>query len=723
MHSGFSRFPARWTASVCYSTHMHRLARIRVSAEIFSTRGRTIVYSTLVTFLALYLGTVSTASELRTRYASLQGSVWKDRSGIRLSFSHNARGNFSTPEEVVPYRFEKLLLQKEDKYFYYHLGVNPISMLRGIASGISNGRTGGSSTITQQLVKILLGNEGHRTIRNKLVESLYAVALELHTSKREILTMYENAAYFGKNRQGLAEASLYFFGKKSAELAESEMIQLITALGAPSTRFPGSPENAALLPSVAATTKSDLIYEASSSPSVFPQPPPLRTSFEIKTLNLSCDPCNLTIDSSLTEKIRSALRRHIESALKANVYNGAVVVIKLPENELLALVGSPNPSATTEGAQLNMAIQPRPIGSTAKPFIYLNAFMKGARPYTLVDDKEYSYKIGTGFAFYPKNFDGRFRGAVTLHNALSNSLNVPAVKVLEYVSLPRFYDFLGGSLGFESRQPLERYELGIALGALEMDLLTLSHYFTIFPQGGVLKPLTLEETKQGGLQTSMERGNVGEKRVADEAFAQLVNRILSDRETAVEQFGLRSNLTLPYKNYALKTGTSGNYHDSWTIGFTPDFLVGVWLGNSDNSAMRELTGQTGAGAVWQDVMTLLYASPYNHSTPFRFDKLREFTESGSIEYGLDGDDYNLARNLLAQTSLILSPHDGDAIEFAKNTVIPLTASEAVDWFVGGAFLSHAKEASFFPTRTGRIFIEARGVSHDQTMYIFLTEEN
>lgn len=701
---------------------MHRLARIHASQEISSNRGRTIVYGALVAFLALYLGTVSPASELRARYASLQESTWRDRNGIALSSSRNVKGNFLTLEEDVPYRFEQLLLQKEDRYFYYHLGVNPISMLRGLILGISSGKAGGSSTITQQLVKIVLGNEKQRTIGNKLAESFYAVALELHASKREILTMYENSVYFGKNREGLAEASRYFFGKKTSELTESEMLQLITALGAPSSRFPGSPENVSLLPAVVTATKSDLAYEASSSPSVFPQPTSLQTPFELKTLHLSCDPCDFTVDTALTEKIRNALRRHIESASKANVHNGAVVVIKLPENELLSLVGSPNPGGMTAGAQLNMAIEPRPIGSTAKPFIYLSAFMKGARPYTLVDDKEYSYNIGTGFAFYPKNFDGKFRGVVTLHNALSNSLNVPAVKTLEYVGLPRFYDFLRESLGFTSKQPLERYELGIALGALEMDLLTLSHYFTIFPQGGVLKPLTLEKTKREGFHTPMEKKSIGEKRVGGEAFVQLVNRILSDRETAVEQFGLRSNLTLPYKNYALKTGTSGNYHDSWTIGFTPDFLVGVWLGNSDNSAMRELTGESGAGAVWQDVMTLLYTSSYNHETPFRFDKLKEFTDSGSIEYGFLGDDYGSARNLLTETSFIVTPHEGDTIEWSSKTIIPLKAQEAVDWFVNGVFLAHAKEVSFSPKKVGTITIEAKGVSCSQTIRLSLTKE-
>ncbi|MDO8594427.1 MAG: transglycosylase domain-containing protein [bacterium] len=702
---------------------MRKTALKKVRPPFEQSRKRAWLYVALVAFLGIYFGSIPLARSLQNRYVSLFTARFEDRSGVVLSPASNTSGNFAAPAEEIPPLFETLLLRKEDRYFYYHLGVNPFSMLRGLLSSLHLTSTGGSSTITQQLTKILLENEGERTLVNKMTESLYAVALELHTSKRAILTMYEGVAYFGKNRQGVAEASTYFFNKKPAELSESEIVQLIAALGSPSTRFPGSARNVALLPSVAKATGSDLLYEASSSPPISERLPSLQASFELKTLGLSCDPCELTIDADLTERIRASLRLHVDANLESNVHNGAVVVLKLPENEILAIVGSPNPKSLDQGAQLNMAIEPRPIGSTAKPFIYLNAFEKGARPYTLVDDEEYSYKIGTGFAFYPKNFDGKFRGEVALHNALSNSLNVPAVKVLEYVGLQPFYDFMKKSLVFTSRQPLERYELGIALGALEMDLLTLSHYFTIFPNGGVLKPLTLEISRQGQFKTPMEKPLSGAKKIADLPYIQLVTKILSDRETAVEQFGLRSNLTLPYKNYALKTGTSGNYHDSWTVGFTPDFLVGVWLGNSDNTAMRELTGQTGAGAVFQDVMTLLYTSPYNHNTPFSFSHLKEFTDSGSIEYGLDGDNYASIRALLKNPSLIISPHDGDIIELQKNTIIPLKAREAVDWYIDGAFLAHGKEISFSPTRTGKIKVEAREASKSQTHYITTMKEN
>jgi membrane carboxypeptidase/penicillin-binding protein PbpC len=239
---------------------------------------------------------------------------------------------------------------------------------------------------------------------------------------------------------------------------------------------------------------------------------------------------------------------------------------------------------------------------------------------------------------------------------------VPSVKVFEYAGLEEFSAFLSDVLGFASIQPLKNYELGIALGALEMDLLTLSAYFTIFPNEGVLKPLTLfsENSKTQYLALPMQNTILEERRVADEEFVQLVNKILSDREAGVEQFGIKSNLNLSQKNYALKTGTSRNYHDSWTIGYTPDFLVGVWLGNSKNTPMKQVSGQTGAGKIWHEAMDIMIGSSYNKKTPFAFDRLESFSQSGSVEYGLPGDNYLLARDLLKSPALIKNPHRGDS---------------------------------------------------------------
>jgi len=670
---------------------------------------RTIVGTFIILIISLgvsYFTTYKLEKQLETAYNSLESPVLEDRYGKIIEIKPNTRGYFSRRIESIPERLENLLLKKEDRFFYYHLGINPISIGRDIFSYIFTGKMIGSSTLTQQLVKILLGNEQERTLANKLIEAVYTFSLEIHRSKKEILTMYVNTAYLGNQTEGFEEGGLFYFNKTPRSLSDNEIVKLLAALNSPSIRYPGSFRNEKIVPYLAnvlgvtynpTTLNNKYTSEERKS----------KTSFEMKTLGVECSKhCQLTIDNDLNESIRVLLKRNLDLKSFANVQNGAVVVIKIPENELISIVGSANPYSLTSGQQINMATQVRAIGSTIKPFIYLKAFEKGARPYTLVEDREYAYKIETGFPFYPKNFDGKYRGTVTLHQALSNSLNVPSVKVLEFVGFEKMYDFLRNSLNFKPVQPLENYGLGIAMGSLEMDLLTLANYFTIFPNEGILKPIKLFSDNRTYLDAPMSNLNK-EKQVTYDGFTQLINKILSDRETAIDQFGMKGNLNLNSKNYALKTGTSRDYHDSWTIGYTPDFLVAVWLGNSDNTPMRQISGQLGAGKIWHDVMELLLNSPYNKGSPFRFDKIKEFNSSGTIEYGLNEDDYQAAKLLLKEEPIILHPHDGDIFLHQEKTIIPLQAKEPVDWFIDGVFLNRGESITWQPSSPGHYKILAK----------------
>lgn len=670
---------------------------------------RIAVMATLTAMMGIYLATYPLATRLRIAYNAVESPIMKDRNGKIITIQPNQNGYYARKIEHVPEHFKTLLIKKEDRFFYWHQGLNPLSMLRSAISYLTTGKLEGSSTLTQQLVKILLGNEGNRTFWNKMVEALYAISLEIHASKHTILRMYADTVYLGNQAQGIEEASLFYFNKQSMLLNNNEILSLLAALNSPSTRHPGSFENKKMLPFLA----SVLGITIDATPSHTKKSGNIATlrknniSFEMDTIGARCAKhCELTIDGTITETIREILKRNLNLPSFANVDNGAVVVIKLPENELLSIIGSPDLESPAEGSQINMAIRARPIGSTAKPFIYLNAFEQGARPYSLVEDREYAYQIGTGFAFYPKNYDGQYRGIVTLHQALSNSLNVPSVKVLEFAGLKKMYNFLEHVLGFKPIQPLENYELGIALGALEMDLLTLSHYFTMFPNEGMLKPLIIK--KGEFLTTPMGSEMKKEKRVTKKEFAQLINKILSDRETGVEQFGMKSNLTLNHKHYALKTGTSRDFHDSWTIGYTPDFLVGVWLGNSNNTPMRQISGQIGAGKVWHEVMEVLLNSPYNQKTPFRFDSIKEFTESNTLEYGLHGDDYNAAKFLLEEPQLIIHPHNKDVFLYDEKTIIPLRAQRPVEWFTDDVFIGTGDDLSWHPPQSGLYTITARG---------------
>ena len=647
--------------------------------------------------------------QLITIYDNQNSQIVKDRNGQEIGILPNEKGNFARYFDKIPARVKELLIQKEDQYFYYHFGFNPWSIIRASLGYLGLYPSKASSTITQQLVKNLLKKETERSLKNKIIESFYTLSLETYQTKNNILKMYLNTIYFGQKTQGLAEASRLYFDLSPDLISDSQILQLLSTLSSPAENNPTSSKNKKIALSLAQKmgfSEQNLIMtdpltvkENMKKYSHFHD-----TYFEIQTLySLKETPeqksVELTIDKDLTTKIRKIIERNLEDLKPKNAKNGAAIVVKLPENEILALIGSPNPQSFGEGYQINMLQEPRPIGSTIKPFIYLKAFEKGLRPYTLIDDREYKYITAIGFPLYPKNFDYKYRGEVNLHYALSNSLNVPTVKVLEYVGLQDFYNFLEKDLEFKPIQDLDNYQLGIALGALEMNLLDLAHYFTIFSNDGILKELKIYKN---------DETLAPDKRITEPEYIQLINKILNDRETGIEQFGLKSDLNLFQQNYGLKTGTSRDFRDSWVIGYTPDFLVGVWLGNADNSPMDEVSGQVGAGRIWAEIMELLLNSKYNKKTPLNFDLIREFNYMGEIEYGLPNDNYQKCQNLLKgeDQSLILNPHDGDTFLLEENSKIILKAKENVKWFIDGKFLGEDKDIIFTPTEPGQYQIKA-----------------
>lgn len=659
----------------------------------------------LIGLSSFFIFTYHLQNELIEIYDGQNSVVIQDRTEKIISIEPNEKGCWAEYLDKISPRFKELLLEKEDEYFYHHFGFNPWSVFRAGLGYLGFGPKGGSSTITQQLVKILLGKELERSLKNKIIESLYTLSLELYQSKETILKMYVNSVYFGNQAQGLAEASRLYFDLSADLLTDSQILQLLAAISSPTEQNPSQTKNGTIALALAQRLSLDNQELIMIEPSVIKKNMQKfshsgKSYFEVRALiNDSPETHQLTIDKELTEKIRKIVDRNIEDLKSKNAKNGAVVVIKLPENELLTLIGSPDPEFFAKGYQINMLEEPRPIGSTIKPFIYLKAFEGGLRPYTLVDDREYKYITAIGFPLYPKNFDYKYRGEVTLHYALSNSLNVPTIKVLEYVGLENFYKFLEKDLEFKPIQSLDNYQLGIALGILEMNLLDLTKYFTIFPNNGIFKETKIYKN---------DKTLISEKQVAEPKYIQLINKILSDRKTGIEQFGLQSDFNLFQSNYGLKTGTSRDFRDSWIVGYTPDFLVGVWIGNSDNTPMEGISGQLGAGRIWAKTMEVLLNSEYNKKTPFEFDLLKEFYNRENIEYGLPNDNYEDSLNALKKQdiTLILGPHDGDIFLLEENTKIILEAKQTVEWFINEKFWERSQATIFTPSEIGRYRIEA-----------------
>lgn len=695
---------------------------------------RKFLFVLAIIIIPLVLGGFLLSSELKNEllavYENNQSVIIKDRNGERILVKQNPAGYYAEYLDEIPEQFKNIILQKEDKYFYFHLGVNPISNLRALRNFATKKNNLASSTITQQLVKVLLGNETERNFKNKLTEIVYAISLELYLPKEEILKMYTNSIYFGNNVQGLDEASRLYFDLQPELLDRQQVLKLAAGINTPSGNNPFTANNAESAKTLALRLNlPEMKIESIAKKEITERKNNFRdyvkddSYFELNSLKIDCDNnCDLTIDQNLNKNLREILKRNLLSMNEKNATNGAIVVIKLPENELLAIIGSPSPEIDSSGYKINMATRPRPIGSTAKPFIYLKGFEDGLRPYTLVDDKEYKYITGDGFAFYPKNYDYEYRGQVNLHYSLTNSLNVPTARVLEYASLDDFYCFLLEDLEFYPVQKLENYQLGIAFGELETDLLTLSYYFSIFPNKGTLQPLNIYKNKNG-LGYSSGTSFSQNKKISDEKYIQLINKVLSDRKTGIEQFGMKSNLNLLQDNYAVKTGTSREFYDSWTVGYTPDFLIGVWVGNSENIPMKGISGQSGAGKIWQEAMNLLINSEHNKKTPFEFDLVEEFYDGKNIEYGLSEDNYEETKSLLQDDSLILNPHNDDIFLLEKNTQILLKAKESVWWYANDAFLGEGKEAIFDIENPGIYEIKALGENgKEESVKIFIERE-
>jgi len=616
--------------------------------HITRSRGKLILKTIILIVCLLAIVGIMIIYRLNILYKNIESTTVSDRNGSTVMIIPNDRGNYSSFATSTPHIFTDLLTRSEDRYFYYHPGINPVGTSQLILSKVGIGKRRSASTLDQQLTKILFENETERNIWNKAIESVCALVLDLSKSKDDILLSYSNTAYFGNHIQGLRTASEAYFDKSADRLTTEETLQLLSTLNNPSYNNPATKSNIERSKALASRLGIDVVEAEFIQPDTVNQNlkafRSTLTDFEIAHYISLIKPkdkeIKLLTDAKLTTDIQSIIKSAMPSLADRDAHNMAVIVIKLPENEILSLVGSPDPKSTEFGQQINMLNEPRQIASTIKPFVYAKAFEMGARPYTLIDDKEYRYTTYEGQVYYLRNFDAKYHGRVTAAYALDNSINVPAVKTLDFVGVDNFATLLG-KLGYTDTLKVHDFEMGVALGTIDMTPIDLAHYYTIFPNQGQLTPLRLFlEPKFNKDIFPQESGQV----IAPE-YTQLVTKIISNRYLAIDQFGYKSDLNLQLDNYALKTGTSDGYRDSWVMGFTPDFLVGVWVGNADETSTENLSGQSGAGEIWSRVMELMKHTTYNEQTPFTFNKIRSIDNTDASAYGLSGDDIEKARNL------------------------------------------------------------------------------
>jgi penicillin-binding protein 1C len=568
-----------------------------------------------------------------------------DRHGALLyeSLPNEGGRHAVLPIQNIPLALQQATIATEDANFYQHPGVDPAGILRAFWINLRGGETlAGGSTITQQVARNLFldpEERFQRSLRRKLRESWLAWQLARRYSKDEVLGLYLNQIYYGGLAYGVEAAAQTYFGKTANELDLAECALLAGLPQAPAYYDPLSNPNGAKerqlvvlsLMEKVGFISPDQRQLAEREPLVFESSPyPLEAPHFVLWVRAQLEGIlapeaftrSLIVQTSLDlawqQKAEEAIQHQLDelhqaSDLGYNVNNAALVALHPNTGEILAMVGSPNYFDADYGGAINMALIPRQPGSALKPIIYAAAFdPERENPLTaasMILDVRTTFLDTGGAAYTPHNYDRLEHGPVTVRQALGSSLNIPAVITLEAIGLDSFTG-LASDLGITSLDDIGNYNLAIALGGWEVSLLELSAAYSAFANGGQrIEPISILDISDAAGNNIYRVDPSPGIRVLDSRVAWLTSDILSDNDARRISFGENSILKIG-RAAAVKTGTTSNFHDNWTIGYTPEVVVGVWVGNTGHEPMRGITGLTGAAPVWHQFMrTILNNQP------------------------------------------------------------------------------------------------------------------
>lgn len=524
-----------------------------------------------------------------------------------------------TLEEISP-DLQKATLVAEDRYFYVHPGINPFAITRAIVQNMVQGRVvSGASTVSQQVVRNIFRRR--RNLLVKLHEAWLAIRLERSLTKDEIFTQYLNRICYGNQAYGIEAASRLYFDKSPADLSLAESAFLAGLPRSPSTHNPYNRFNRAkrrqeqILDQMygQGDISSERWRRAKTEPlKLVPAGQNFRAPHFCDFILKKIPPpqkgrwsrIQTSLDIVLQEKVERLVNDHVGRLEKNSITNASVVVMDNASGEILAMVGSRDFFDESHDGQVNGAVALRQPGSTLKPFTYGLALEKGMSPVEILEDRDVYFTTPTG-TYSPRNYDNRFHGKVRLRQALACSYNIPAVSLLDMLGTDLLYQRLK-LMHFESldKSPVH-YGVGLTLGNGEVTLLELTRAYSALARGGVYLEdrSILKFIDTGEKEVAPERSKKP-RRIFSTQVAYLLTDILSDKDARVPAFGYLSPLNLPFP-CAVKTGTSADFRDNWTIGYTPTHTVGVWVGNFDATSMFNISGVTGCGPLFKDTMLLL----------------------------------------------------------------------------------------------------------------------
>lgn len=552
-----------------------------------------------------------------------------DRNGVLLYEIYADQNRTPLALIEIPKYLIDATIAIEDQDFYRHNGISYRGIIRALREIVFTNKIQGGSTITQQLIKSALLTPEVKLTR-KIKEAMLAFWAERLYSKKEILEMYLNQVPYGGTAWGVEAASQTYFNKSvtALNLAESALLAGLPAAPTEYSPFGSHPQKAyerqkevlrRMVEDKYITQKQE--QEAINTVIFFAKPRTalhaphfvmyiknlLEQQFGPRLLEQGGLRITTSLDITLQEKIEDIVQAHINSLSHLRVGNGAALVTNPKTGEILAMIGSKNYFDLNIEGNVNVTTSLRQPGSAIKVVNYAAALENGYTAASIIDDSPVVYRTAGAPPYAPVNYDGRFHGPVALRYALANSYNIPAVKILSRIGVQTMIN-KGRLMGITSWQDERRYGLSLTLGGGDVTMLEMSKVFGTLANLGRRVDLTpiLEITDYKGSIVEKSKPTNGISVLKPEV-AWILGNILSDNTARIAAFGPASNLVIPNKTVSVKTGTSNEKRDNWTIGYTPSFVVTVWVGNNDNSPMNPYltSGITGAAPIWHDIIVEL----------------------------------------------------------------------------------------------------------------------
>lgn len=572
-----------------------------------------------------------------------------DRSGKLLYEIYADENRIPIQLDEIPDYVWQATIAIEDQNFYRHFGFDVIGILRAVRTNLRGERLEGGSTITQQLVKnALLTRE--RSVQRKIKELMLSILTEVLYTKDQILEMYLNYISYGGTSVGIEAAARSYFDKSAKDLTPAEAAMLAGLPQAPSRYSPFASDS-----SLAKNRQAEVLRRMVEDKYITQEQ---ADKAKTQTLQFALNQQDIqaphfvfyirdllyqqygaekvekgglrvttSLDLDIQNMAQASVSAEVADLARMRVSNGAALVLKPNTGEILAMVGSANYFDPSIGGQVNVTLAERQPGSSIKPIMYATTFQaKTLNPGTILVDTPVCFSVPNQQPYCPKNYDGSFRGAVTVRQALGNSLNIPAVKAIYTIGVEAFIN-QARAMGINTWQDPSQYGLSLALGGGEVRMIDLATAFGVLANQGVrvdpLPILKVEDytgeilfeahpekrvedlTYLSDYSNDLSSGEL--RRVMDRAPAYLVSHILQDNSARSWAFGSRSELVIPNQVVSAKTGTTNNLKDNWTLGFTPEILVAAWVGNNDGTPMNPylVSGVTGAAPIFNDIMSEL----------------------------------------------------------------------------------------------------------------------